>query len=78
MLIDVVSVEALPDYKLSLVFSDGRRGVFDMTPYLKIGQYTKLVNPDIFREVRVECFTASWPGGIDIAPERLYEECLPA
>ena len=76
MLVDVVSVEALPDYRLSLEFSDGKRGIFDMTPYLSSGQYTKIATPDAFNEVRVECFTASWPGGIDIAPERLYSECV--
>ena len=76
MLIDVVSVKALPNHQLSLEFSDGKRGIFDMTPYLKSGQYTKLIDPVAFNEVRVECFTASWPGGIDIAPERLYSECV--
>lgn len=76
MLIDVVSVEALPDYRLSLEFSDGKCGVFDMSPYLNIDQYAKLKDSDNFNKVHIECFTASWPGGIDIASERLYSECI--
>ena len=76
MLAEIVSVKALPDYRLSLEFSDGKSGIFDMSPYLATGQYTKLMDPNAFNEVRVECFTASWPGGIDIAPERLYAECI--
>lgn len=77
MLIDVVEVSPLPAYRLSLVFSDGMRGIFDMTPYLDTGQYRRLRDPHVFSLVHVDCFTASWPGGIDIAPERLYMECTP-
>lgn len=45
-----------------------------MTPYLSVGQYGRLRDQSLFDQVYVDCFTATWPGGIDIAPERIFDE----
>lgn len=73
-MVDVTGVEALDGHKLLVSFNTGEQGVVDMTPYLGIGQFQALCDPSLFCRARVECFTVVWPGGIDIAPERLYEE----
>ena len=75
--IDVIAVSPLEPYRILVEFEDGKRGIFDMTPYLDRGAFRQLRDPAFFRAVRVDCFTASWPGGLDIAPERLYEGCAP-
>lgn len=41
-LVDVVEVEPLDGYRLRLVFEDGKRGHFDVAPYLGIGVFCKL------------------------------------
>lgn len=74
----VVSVRALDGYRLDLVFADGTRGVYDMSPYLGEGVYARLQNAGLFRCAHVEYDTVVWPGNIDIAPETLYEGCVPA
>lgn len=75
--VDVVAVEPLDGHCIHVEFKDGKRGVFDMTPYLDHGAFRQLRDPAFFRSVHVDCFTASWPGGLDIAPERLYDGCVP-
>lgn len=71
----VKDVQPLPGYRLLLVFEDGTRGVYDMTPCLRWGVYAPLRNPATFNAVMVEGGTAVWPGDIDIAPEELYFNC---
>lgn len=73
--ITVTEVHALGDYRLSLCFQDGKRGIFDMKPYLGKGVFKDLENPGYFSLVSIENGTASWPNGADMAPERLYTDC---
>lgn len=79
-LVDVVDVAALEGYRIAVAFEDGRRGVFDMSPYLArdTGVFAALRDQGMFRAVRVENGTATWPNGADMAPELLYEGCAEA
>lgn len=74
--VDVVRVRVLDDYQLLLQFEDGATGVFDMTPFLDKGVFSRLRDPDVFCSASIEGGTVSWPGGIDIAPERLYTDMV--
>lgn len=73
-LVDIVRVRVMDNYQLLLQFEDGATGVFDVAPYLDKGVFSKLRDPDVFRAVRIVGGTVAWPGGIDIAPERLYSD----
>lgn len=73
--ITATEVRALDGYRLALRFQDGKRGIFDMRPYLGKGVFKDLENPDYFSLVGIENGTASWPNGADMAPERLYTDC---
>lgn len=75
-LVDVVSVIPLTDYRIALAFEDGKAGIFDMRPYLDAGVFRALKDPDVFCAVSVGYGTAVWPGEVDMAPERLYSECV--
>lgn len=77
MLLDVVRVEAQPDFKLCLEFENHERRIFDVSPYLEKGVFRQLKNPDLFYCARIGGGTVTWPGEIDIAPETLYEESVP-
>lgn len=74
----VTGVRALADFQLELSFQDGKRGVFDMKPYLGKGVFKELESPGYFSLVTIENGTASWPNGADMAPERLYTDCAAA
>lgn len=71
----VKSAEALDSTRLLLTFEDGRRGVYDMAPIIGEGVFAALENPETFAQVRSDGFSVVWPGGLDIAPEELYENC---
>lgn len=75
-LIDVTEVSPLPGHRIALVFEDGKRGVYDVSPLLAEGVFCSLQNPAVFNAVRVEYGTATWPGEVDIAPEELYKNCI--
>lgn len=74
----VTEVHALGEFQLALTFQDGKRGIFDMKPYLGKGVFKDLENPGYFSLVTIENGTASWPNGADMAPERLYTDCIAA
>ena len=76
-MVDVTSVEALPGYRLLLAFEDGKRGIYDVGPLLESGVFRRLKNVSLFSQVSVELGSVAWPGGLDIAPETLWEDCEP-
>jgi Protein of unknown function (DUF2442) len=76
LLYDVCEVEVLGHYRLRLTFSDGLVGDVDLAHLRKWdGVFASLRDPVFFAQVRVdpETGTVTWPNGIDLAPEVLYE-----
>ncbi|TAN70899.1 MAG: DUF2442 domain-containing protein [Methylobacter sp.] len=76
MLLDVIAVETLPDYRLLLTFENNEQKCFDMKPYLNATVFQPLKNPGFFKLARIDYGTVTWPNEIDIAPETLYELSL--
>ncbi|MBR0197884.1 MAG: DUF2442 domain-containing protein [Kiritimatiellae bacterium] len=66
--------EARDGYNIAVSFADGTKGVFDFESYLDYPCYSKLRNRDLFVQVKADHGTLSWPGDIDIAPERVWEQ----
>jgi len=77
MLLDVVSVKPLSEYKLSLEFENQEKRIFDVTPYLEMGVFRQLKDKNIFSRAFIDGETVMWPGEIDIAPETLYDRSIP-
>jgi Protein of unknown function (DUF2442) len=73
---DVKSVQPLPDYRLYVEIVDGRRGIFDVKPYLDHGVFRELRNLDYFRQVGIVFGALTWPHQQDIAPETLLAEII--
>jgi hypothetical protein len=68
---DVVRVHALGPYRLALELADGRRGTFDLAPYLDLPAYAALREPGYFARAFVACGTVCWPGEEDVSQETL-------
>jgi hypothetical protein len=72
----VTDVRVLNGYRVELTFSDGLRGVVDLTNRIvgRGGVFGPLENPDFFRRAAVdtELGTVVWPNGADICPDLLY------
>jgi hypothetical protein len=71
----VVGVAVLGDHVLRLLFSDGTVGDVDFTGERWTGVLAPLNDPEYFAQVKIdpEAGTIAWPGGIDLAPEPLYD-----
>jgi hypothetical protein len=74
---DVTLVKPLPGYKIYVEIRDGRRGVFDLTPYLDRGVFRELRDLGYFRQVGIVLGAVTWPHEQDIAPETLLAEMVP-
>jgi hypothetical protein len=72
-MIRVEAVEPVEDYQLKVRLSDGRQGIFDVKPYLEIGVFQELKDPNYFRRVKAAFGGVVWPHEQDLSPETI--EC---
>jgi Protein of unknown function (DUF2442) len=72
----VVGVAVVGDRMLRPLFNDGTAGDVDFSTEPWTGVLAPLTDPAYFAEVTVdpEAGTLVWPGGIDLAPEPLYQQ----
>jgi hypothetical protein len=73
----VVEVQALPDYRLAVKFIDGTSGEVDISRLVmsdSAGVFLQLRDPILFAAAYVEYGAVVWPGGIDLAPDAMYDE----
>ena len=60
------------DHSLRLVFSDGVKGIVDVSDILEYPAFQRFRDPDMFRGVYVEDGTPMWDSNTDISPRMLY------
>lgn len=77
MLIRVKSVKYLTDYKLKIVFNDGKARIVDFENWVRTGKgyLVPLKNINYFKKVHIDdChYTICWPNGADFCPDVLYD-----
>ncbi len=74
---DVKTVKPLPDYRIYVEIEDGRKGVFDLKPYLDHGVFRELRDEHYFNQVGILFGAVTWPHEQDVAPETLLAEMVP-
>ena len=73
----VIFVSPLDNSMLKVKFNTGEERLFDASPYLKKGIFQQLQDEKNFRQAYVALDTVCWPGGLDIAPETIYDRSEP-
>ncbi len=68
----VKEVRPNDDYTLSLIFDNGEKGVFDVSPYLNKGIFSQLKDRGVFNSVRPFLGSIQWENGLDLCPDTLY------
>ena len=74
MFLHIVSARYLEDYRLEVVFSNGRKGVADLSEILQGSVFEPLKDKLEFSKLSVdeELETVVWANGADLAPEYIY------
>lgn len=71
----LVSVRALPGFRLEVEFADGVRGTVDCSQTLWGPVFEPLRDPERFAEVFIDEHGAPcWPNGADLAPDAIYDD----
>ena len=72
----IETVQARPDHRIWIRFTDGLEGEVDLSDLVGKGVFASWRNKGHFEAVFVdpETGTVAWPGGIDLAPEALYQD----
>jgi DUF971 family protein len=73
----IVAVEPINNYNLRVTFSNGRKGIFNVVPYLNSDYFSELKDYKYFRRVHVDYGIVVWPHGQNIAPETIELELQP-
>jgi hypothetical protein len=77
VLYDVVAVRALDPFRIWVRFEDGLEGEADLSHLAGRGVFKRWTdNPSEFAQAAVDpdSGTVVWPGGLDVAPDRLYSD----
>jgi Protein of unknown function (DUF2442) len=76
MMIDVIGIKRLGDYRLDIAFSDGSCGVRDFADIVaRQGEMVRpLRDPQYFARVFIEDGALTWPNGYDVDSIALHEE----
>lgn len=64
--------------QIELLFSDGKRGVFDVGDYLVDREGTllqPLADEGYLKRFFIDAGALCWPNGLELSPARLYELC---
>ncbi len=68
---DLIDFEILSDYRIKITLSNGKKGIFDVKPYLDKGIFTELKDYCYFKRARIEYGTILWPNEQDFSPETI-------
>jgi len=71
---DVVEVKIESEYCLFVRFMDGLAGRVELCRESLTGVLAPLQDQQFFEQVFIECGAITWPGGIDLAPDAMYDE----
>lgn len=72
----VISVRPESEGRVYVEMADGRRGLFDVRPYMSSEFFRELENAAYFRQVRVFFRGIGWPNGQDLGPDTIATELV--
>jgi hypothetical protein len=67
----IVEIQTNPDYTLRIVAHDGRKGIFDVRPYLEYEAFGDLKNRDEFMRISNGGYFIEWDCGADLSADTI-------
>jgi hypothetical protein len=76
-MIKVNEARYLGNFRIAVIFSDGKEGAFDGNVLLqKSGSLLEpLRDENYFHRFFIDAGALCWPNGLELSPARLYETC---
>jgi len=70
----ITEAKYLSDYKIEVLFNNGKKGIADLKYVLTGKVFEPLKEKTVFAQLKVdtELETIVWPNGADLAPEFIY------
>ena len=73
----IIRFKILSNYQIRVEFADGTSGSADLGPRLSQGPlgdgFDPLCDQKLFSQAYLEHGALTWPGGIDLAPDAMYQ-----
>ena len=70
----VTDMDMVGERSMRVRFVDGREGLVRFAPTFFKGVFAHLADPARFSEARVEMGAVTWPGELDLAPDRMHRD----
>jgi hypothetical protein len=70
----VTALRVLPGFRLDIEFADGQHGIVDMSNDDFSGVFEPLADEAYFAQAAIKDGVVTWPNGVDIASDAMYEE----
>ena len=70
----ITEIHLLDDHAIRVCFTDGLEGIVNFSPGFFSGVFSHLSDPAKFGETAVVNGAVTWPGGLDLAPDAMYDE----
>ncbi|MGF1550084.1 MAG: DUF2442 domain-containing protein [Sphingomonadaceae bacterium] len=70
----VTACKVIGDHRLHVRFRDGLEGEVRFSPAAFHGVFEHLRDPERFAEAEVVLGAVTWPGELDIAPDRMHAD----
>lgn len=72
----ITDMQLLADRAMQVRFVDGVEGMVRFGPNFYRGVFAHLIDADRFAEARVEMGAVTWPGELDLAPDRMHDDIV--
>jgi len=78
MMIKIIKINYLGDFKVALYFSDGLEGIFDgKSLFQRQGSLLEPIKDEnYFRKVYIDAGALSWPHGLELSPVSLWKKSV--
>jgi hypothetical protein len=73
-MVKVVNVIPIENYRLKILLSNGKEGVFDVNPYLDKGVFQELRDMNYFNSVKAAFGGVVWPNEQDFSADTIEFE----
>ncbi len=74
---NISQVTAEADYKIQIISDDGRKGLFDVKPYLELEAFSKLKEEEEFSKIMNGGYFIEWDCGADLSADTIESKLLP-